>query len=257
MFNIEEFDIKLDTANLGRNFIYADEINSTNSYLMESDRKLQNGTLFLTEYQTDGKGRLDRVWKSQKNSNLTFSVLLKNINKLSEINLINLAASLAIAQSIENLFQLNIELKWPNDVLINRKKVAGVLSESSIKGKKIDKIVVGIGVNVNQTLFTGKYLIQPTSVRIETKQLINREKLLSELLNIFEETLQLVKDNPEKLLNDWRTRCKMIGEFIKIENEDTSKVGIFEDIDTDGSLILKIKDNREKFRFGEVSLRKM
>jgi len=257
LFNIEDFDIKLDTANLGRNFIYAEEINSTNSYLMSSDRKLQNGTLFLAEYQTNGKGRLDRIWTSQKNNNLTFSILLKEVNKLSEINLINLATSLAVAQSIENLFQLNIEVKWPNDILIKRKKVAGILSESSIKGKKIEKIVIGIGINVNQTLFAGKYLIQPTSLRIEKKQIINREKLLSELLNILEEALQLAKDNPVKLLNDWRARCKMIGELVKIESVNASKIGIFEDIDKDGSLILKVKDGREKFLFGDVSLRKI
>ncbi|GBD89874.1 bifunctional ligase/repressor BirA [bacterium BMS3Abin04] len=257
MFNIEDFDIKLDTANLGRNFIYAEEISSTNSYLMSSDQKLQNGTLFLAEYQTNGKGRLDRIWTSQKNSNLTFSILLKDVNKLSEINLINLATSLAIAQSIENLFQLNIEVKWPNDILIKRKKVAGILSESSIIGKRIDKIVVGIGINVNQTLFTGKYLIQPTSLRIEKKRIINREKLLSELLNILEEALQLAKDDPAKLLNDWRARCKMIGEIVKIESENVSKVGIFEDIDKNGSLILKVKDGHEKFYFGDVSLRKI
>ena len=255
MFNIEEFDIKLDTEFLGRNFIYCDEVESTNSLLLSSKDFNHNGTVLLAEFQSKGKGRKDRVWISNAGQNLTFSVLLKNDFKERKINLVNLGASLAVAQAIENLFQLDVELKWPNDILVHRKKIAGILLESTSKGNKISRLVVGIGINVNQPNFPGKFEIQPTSIRREFKSLVSREKLLSELLNIYEETLDMIDSEPNKILNDWRERCKMIGEKIKLVEDSKIKTGVFEDIDDNGYLILKTGDQREKIHYGDVSLR--
>ena len=187
MFNIEEFDIKLDTDYLGRNFVYVEEVDSTNKFLLQTKEYQENGTVLLAENQTDGRGRLNRTWLSNKEQNLTFSILLNEGINPSLINIINLASSLAVAQSIENLYQLHVELKWPNDVLINKKKTAGILLESSSKGNKIERVVIGIGLNVNQPNFTGKYNIPPTSIRLEFKKVVSRERLLSELLNNLEE----------------------------------------------------------------------
>ena len=129
MFNIEDFDIKLETKYIGRHFLYSEEVDSTNSYLLNDKKKLENGTVLLSEFQSAGKGRLSRNWYSNKLQNLTFSILLnEKLDKLNP-NHINLAASLAVAHSIENLYQLKTDLKWPNDVLIKNKKV-GFLSLS-------------------------------------------------------------------------------------------------------------------------------
>lgn len=255
MFNIEEFDIKLDTNYLGRNFIYSDEVESTNSLLLNSKDFGTNGTVLLAEFQNKGRGRMNREWVSNSGQNLTFSILLKGDFKENKINLVNLGASLAVAQAIENLFQLDVELKWPNDLLVHKKKIAGMLLESVSKGNKIAKLVVGIGINVNQPNFPGKFDIQPTSIRKEFKTMVSREKLLSELLNIYEEILESSLKKPEKILNDWRERCKMIGEKIKIVEHDKIKTGLFYDIDDDGFLILKVGEKKEKIHFGDVSLR--
>ncbi|MCP5061122.1 MAG: biotin--[acetyl-CoA-carboxylase] ligase, partial [Ignavibacteriae bacterium] len=127
MFKIEEFDIKLNTKFIGRNFVYANSVTSTNTYLAENSKILPNGSVILSEFQTDGKGRLKRSWYSNEGENLTFSILLNNdINELN-LNHLNLATSLAVSSSIENLYQLKTDLKWPNDVLINKKKVSGIL----------------------------------------------------------------------------------------------------------------------------------
>lgn len=255
MFNIEEFDIKLDTEFIGRNFIYCDEVDSTNNVLLTNKDFNKDGTVLLAEYQSHGKGRKNRTWVSNAGQNLTFSILLKGDFKEGKINLINLGSSLAVAQSLETLYQFDVELKWPNDVLVNKKKIAGILIESTSKGNKINKIVVGIGINVNQPNFPGKYDIQPTSVRKEFKSIVSREKLLSEVLNNFENILYLIKDEPKKILNDWRSRCKMIGEKVKVVSDDKIKVGIFDDIDENGFLILKVGDATEKIHYGDVSLR--
>lgn len=255
MFNIEEFDIKLDTEFVGRNFIYSDEVDSTNSVLLTSKEFAQNGTVILAEHQSKGRGRKNREWLSSPGQNLTFSILLKRDLKESKINMINLGAAISVAQAIENLYQLDVELKWPNDVLIGKKKIAGILIESTSKGNKISKLVVGIGINVNQPNFPGKFDIPPTSIRKEFHSLVSREKLLSEVLNNFESILDEAKEDYKKILNDWRSRCKMIGEKVKVVDEEKTRFGLFEDIDDDGFLILKQGEKREKIHYGDVSIR--
>lgn len=256
MFIIEDFDIKLDTKFVGRNFIYTQNVSSTNSYLAEQNKELANGTVLLSEFQTDGKGRLKRSWYSNEGENLTFSILLNNhIDKLN-LNHLNLATSLAVSNSIENLYQLKTDLKWPNDVLIKNKKVSGILLESSTKGSELEKVIVGIGINVNQNKFIGDFNIQPTSIRHEMRKSIAREKLLSEVLNTFEELLFELKNDSKGLLNNWRDKCRMIGEHISIKHNGETKYGTFYDIDANGLMILKVGEKLEKVSIGDVTLRK-
>ncbi len=256
MFNLEDFDIKLDTDYIGRNFIYCDEVESTNSLLMNKENKFNiNGTVALAEKQSKGKGRMQRIWYSAKDQNLTFSILLTDKKYLKKlVNLINFAASLSVAMAIENLFQLKTELKWPNDILINGKKTAGILLESYSQGSTIERLVIGVGLNVNQTLFQGSFNYPPTSIKLETNETVEREKLLSELLNIFEDTLFNIERKPEEIMNDWKARCRMIGEKISITDGEKSKYGIFNDIDENGFLLLRVGSKIEKIHFGEVSL---
>ncbi|MBK7106197.1 MAG: biotin--[acetyl-CoA-carboxylase] ligase [Ignavibacteriae bacterium] len=255
MFNIEEFDLKLETSFIGRNFIYVEEVNSTNEYLNTESENLENGTVLLSEFQIDGKGRLNRKWFSTKSQNLTFSILLNK--KLDKVNLnhINLAASLAVANSIENLFQLKTELKWPNDILVKNKKLSGILLESTYNGAKLEKLIIGIGINVNQTKFEGEYKIKPTSLKFEVKKEISRERLLSEILNNFEMNLIELKTNSKRILNEWRDKCRMIGEHITIDSNNQILHGIFYDIDANGFMILKIGDKLEKITSGDISVK--
>lgn len=257
MFDLEIFDIMLDTDIIGRNFIYSEEVESTNTMLFDKTNNYNiNGTTFLAEKQTNGKGRLNRTWISSKGQNLTFSILLTKVNSLlQKVNFINFAASLSISYALENLYQLKPDLKWPNDVLVNKKKIAGILLESSLKSNKIERLVVGIGLNVNQNLFKGDYAIEPTSVRIENGDLVEREKLLAEILNNFENSLTKIKESQSSILNDWKERCNMIGEKIEIVQGDKSLYGTFDDIDYDGFLILNTKTGYERIHFGDVSLR--
>jgi BirA family biotin operon repressor/biotin-[acetyl-CoA-carboxylase] ligase len=166
-----------------------------------------------------------------------------------------LGSSLAVAQSIENLFQLPVEIKWPNDVLIEKKKVAGILLKSSSKGNKIEKVVIGFGVNVNKTTFEGQYNIHPTSIRLEAGHPVSRERVLSEILNNFEEVLINIYEDPLKVLNDWKSKCKMLGERIAIIDGENKKTGIFEDVDDKGFLLLRTPSGLEKILFGDVSIR--
>ena len=256
MFNLESFDIKLNTDIIGRNFVYTEEIDSTNSFLLNKANKFNtDGTVILAEKQNKGHGRKDRVWYSTKEQNLTFSILITNKELLKDkFNHLNFAASLSVALAIENLFQLRTELKWPNDILVNGKKIAGILLESISQGSKIEKLVIGIGLNVNQVMFQGNFNIPPTSIKSELNEPVDRERLLAELLNVFEELLQKVKNSPVELMKDWKARCRLIGEKISIVENEKVKYGIFDDLDDDGFLLLKNKGKIEKIHFGDVSL---
>jgi BirA family transcriptional regulator, biotin operon repressor / biotin---[acetyl-CoA-carboxylase] ligase len=255
MFELENFDIKLETDFIGRNFIYCDEIESTNTELLAGKQQYKKtGTVLLAEKQLAGKGRKDRTWQSARGLNLTFSILLmKDVLSGININHLNLAASLAVASAIENLHQLKTELKWPNDVLIDKKKVSGILTETSIKGTKIERVVIGIGINLNQIVFQGEFNFPPTSLKLELGNNIEREIILAEILNIFEGLLIELESKPKAILNEWRTKCHMIGDKITITENDEVKSGIFHDIDENGYLLLKRKDSIEKIHFGDVS----
>jgi len=257
VLELEKFDLKLNTNFVGRNFIYCEEIDSTNTYLMDRENKNNtDGTVILAEKQTEGRGRKNRVWYSAKEQNLNFSILLTSKKYFGKnLNLINLASSLAVSQAIENLYQLNAELKWPNDVLIKGKKVCGILLEASSQGSKIDKVVIGIGLNVNQSMFQGEFNLPPTSIKIEANENIERERLLAEVLNNFEELLEKSISKPSEVLREWKSRCRMIGEKISITENDETKYGIFDDIDENGFLLLKSRNNQiEKIHLGDVSI---
>jgi BirA family biotin operon repressor/biotin-[acetyl-CoA-carboxylase] ligase len=256
LFNFENFDIKLDTEFIGRNFYYYDELISTNAQLLDKTNKFNiNGTVLLAEKQFKGKGRREKVWYSAKEQNLTFSILLTDKNLWrNNFNLLNFVSSLAVALSIENLYQLKTELKWPNDILLNRKKAAGILVESASKGENIERVIIGIGLNVNQTSFQGSFNIEPTSIKLEMNQPIERERLLAEVLNNFEEVLGKLTIDPGWILKDWKARCRMIGEKIQVVANNVSKSGVFSDIDENGFLILRRGNNTEKIYSADVSL---
>jgi BirA family biotin operon repressor/biotin-[acetyl-CoA-carboxylase] ligase len=255
LFNLEDFDIKLDTDFIGRNFIYSEEVESTNSSLVNQTARYSNGTVLLAEKQTKGRGRRDRIWYSAKEQNLTFSILLSDkIFFRKNISLINFVASLSVAEALEYLYQIKSDLKWPNDILLNGKKTGGILIESTSKGSKVDAVIIGFGLNVNQTLFQGNFNLEPTSLKIETGHNIERERLLAEILNVFEDILKKSILHPNEIMKDWKLRCKLLGEKISINVGDTMKYGIFDDLDENGFLLLKSKGKIETITTGDVNI---
>jgi len=254
LLNLEKFDIKLDTDIIGRNFVYCEEVDSTNSFLLR-DEDLYDGTVVLAEKQLAGKGRRGRSWFSTEGLNLTFSILLKRRIIRKNVNLYNLGAALAVAYSLENLYQVKVDLKWPNDILVGGKKVGGILLESNMRGQDIQSLVVGMGINVNQISFKDTFNIPPTSIKKIVKNEIIRENLLSEILNNYEIISYRIDTQPTVILNEWKSRCKAIGEKIKVEEGENIKYGIFEDINDEGFLILKTAEGSEIISVGDVSIK--
>jgi len=145
------------------NVIRFETIDSTNKYAKENSEKLNSGTFIVAKNQTSGKGRNDRKWLSNDGENLLFSVIYKNKKILKNFNILSIGFACIIGQCLENIGVKNVSIKWPNDVYVNDKKICGILLEGNVD----DFIVVGVGLNVDQTVFEGEYRTPPTSIKKE------------------------------------------------------------------------------------------
>lgn len=155
------------------------EIDSTNSYLKNTYRLLDNFTFVSTDYQSHGKGREDRVWQSKSGENLMFSFLIKNEELMKYSSVLSILTAVEVAKELEKYGINKVNIKWPNDVLIDDKKVCGILLEGQIP----DYLVVGVGLNVNQKEFPDGLRRPATSLSLEIKRNLNIDELKSRLFN--------------------------------------------------------------------------
>ena len=126
--------------------------------------------------------------------------------------------------------------------------------EATSQANKIERLVIGIGINVNQNSFQGTFNYPPTSIKNELGRTAEREKLLAEILNNFEYLLEKIKTSKKGIIEDWKSRCQMIGERISVKENEIEKFGIFHDLDEEGFLLLKTKNGIEKIHLGDVGL---
>ena len=206
--------------------VYFKEIDSTNNYLKNSYQLLSDFTFASTDYQTHGKGRNDRVWESVSGENLMFSFLIKNQELMKESSILSILTAVEVAKEIERYDIDNVSIKWPNDVLINDKKVCGILLEGQVP----NYLVVGVGLNVNQKAFPDGLRRPATSLSLELKKDVEideiKERLFSNIVNNFlrfktEEYLEYFR-NHNYLLNK-RVRVLInnevfIGEVVGIDD---------------------------------------
>ena len=165
--------------------VHFKEIDSTNNYLKNSYQLLSDFTFASTDYQSHGKGRNDRVWESESGENLMFSFLIKNEKLMKESAILSILTAVEVAKEIERYDIDNVAIKWPNDVLINDKKVCGILLEGQVP----NYLVVGVGLNVNQKAFPDGLRRPATSLSLELKKPLDidelKERLFANIVNNF------------------------------------------------------------------------
>ena len=188
------------------NIISLPETGSTNTYAIGllSKQRPDEGCVVITDYQTQGKGTDSNTWESEKGKNLTFSLILYPDFKADHQFLLNKAISLAICDFLHaELPHNDITIKWPNDIYIGDKKVCGILIQNSVIGNHRDYVVVGIGLNVNQTIFTSD-APNPISLKMVTGKDYDLDELLQKLLKfIFEKYAQVKPETSRKIENDY------------------------------------------------------
>lgn len=224
-------------------------LSSTNQYLKENYKKYDEFVVVTTDNQTNGKGRMDRVWNSSKDD-LIFSILLKPKFDSSKIPLISLIMGASLCNVI-NKYQ-NCSIKWPNDIIINDKKIAGILVEA-VSSYEIDAVIIGIGINVNSEKFPSDLIIKASSLKLETNKLINKEILLDEILKEFLRLYFLFIDNDYEFLNIVKENNYLKNKNVYINDKEVKVL----DINNSGNLIILEDNTIKEIYYGEVTLNKI
>jgi BirA family transcriptional regulator, biotin operon repressor / biotin---[acetyl-CoA-carboxylase] ligase len=262
---VNSFSPLLDTAALkkklnGRKFgskIFTFEtIDSTNNCARAlAGCWAEEGTLVYAERQTAGKGRLGRSWLANPYENLTFSLILRPILPPEALNLLPLYAAVAVAEAIEHETGLSVECKWPNDLLIGGKKSAGILLEGSLKEDGLDYVVLGIGVNVNQTSFPDDIAPRATSLKVQAGRDIDRILLLRQILKTLENHYTaIMKKGFHNLLPLWLSRTTMVNKEISVTQDGTVISGIVKGLSPEGALILDAGGTEKTLFAGDVTI---
>jgi BirA family transcriptional regulator, biotin operon repressor / biotin---[acetyl-CoA-carboxylase] ligase len=241
---------------LTKRIIRLDTVDSTNDQAIKMLRDNNNvgSTVILADYQSGGKGQQGKQWLSEKGKNLTFSIILHPLSLTAENQFL---LSMCISNGIVELlgkYSIKARIKWPNDIYTGKGKIAGILIENTLSGKRIVSSVAGIGLNVNQTLFDEK-ASNATSMAIEKNVENDREKILNHLLSVISSWINRLQENDLTgikvgylnsliFLNEWRTYTDIKGSF----------EGRIIDVAGNGELLVQDRQlKQKKYFFKEIA----
>lgn len=256
----EEIVDGLKTKFIGRKIIHFDDIGSTNSKAKELALSgTEDGTVIIAEEQTMGKGRLGRNFISPKGKGIWMSIILKpDINPLN-VSMVTQIGAAAINKAFREL-KIDTFIKWPNDILLNKKKFCGILTEMSAELTKVNFIVMGIGINVNvdENDFTKEVKETATSIKIETGKRVDRKEIVSRILNNFEELYEdfIEREDIQRTIDICRENSILMGREIRVIKRGNSINAKVLDIDDKGELVVQYEDGKvENLISGEISIR--
>lgn len=248
----QEIRDDLNTRNVGRKMKIFDEVSSTNEKaweIIETTEKLRDGFCVFAESQTRGRGRMGREWHSTPGAGLWFSVVLKCAVPPDKTAFLTSGAALAIANCLQQFVHLPAEIKWPNDVMIRGRKVAGILVEA--RSNLPDTFVLGIGLNVNQSLsdFPEELRGTATSLRLERPgaRPLNRVRVLRPLLFYLERVYnQIQRRKWDKLAKAWTEFVHMGGKRVRLQQGGREFTGTVVRVHPSDGITLKLDDDKEK-----------
>jgi len=244
-----------DTSPFGTQVYYQPRLGSTND--LARDLAVQGapeGTLVIANEQTAGRGRMGRRWDAPPDTSLLMSIIFRPSLPVERSPRLVMACGLALAEACHELTSLPVQVKWPNDLQIGGKKVAGILAESAVSGEKAEWIVVGIGLNVNQVFEPGDPLWETaTSLRMAGGNEYDRAAVLAQSMARLKSWYSRLED--EALTEAWRKRCVTLGQRIRVSTAAGELIGLAEDIDTTGALWLcDDSGRRHRLLGGETTL---
>jgi BirA family biotin operon repressor/biotin-[acetyl-CoA-carboxylase] ligase len=249
---------RISSASFGHRIYYYSTIGSTNERALELVAAAEpEGSLVLAEEQTAGRGRRDRSWTSRPYLGIYASLILRPCIAAPCAPQFTLLAAVSAAVALRLSCGLNARIKWPNDLVVGRRKIAGVLGEVRGSAAQIREMVIGVGINVNHAIedFPAALRHTATSVRLETGAPGDRVALLATLLEQLEERYRrLLTDGPESLLREWESLSSLsLGREIVVRGASTPVRGVFRGIDQEGALLLTGPDGATiRAPFGDV-----
>ncbi len=246
-WDLEVLEKRFSGELIGRPFYYYPEIGSTNDEAFRLGiAGAPEGTAVIADSQAKGKGRLHRIWHSPPGSNIYTSILLRPNFKPQKAPRISIAAGVAVAEILSQYCPGLVQLKWPNDVLLNQKKVSGILAQMKASADSIDFVVLGIGINVNigYNQFPPEIQDMATSLAIETGREIDRQELIISLYeNIAKWYKELTQRGFEAIKGKWLNYAPMISKNVQVIFRDEVVSGNALGLDDDGSLIILTINN--------------
>lgn len=243
---------------LGHPVIFSPEVDSTNRLASElASQGAPHGTLVAAQEQTSGRGRRGRVWFSHPGG-AWFSLILKRQFALSRAFELTLLASVALRRVISELTNLDVRIKWPNDLFVNNRKVCGILAEIRSDGEQVQQAVVGIGINCNIPMdaFPEEVLQVATSLLAESGQVVNRTQLVARFLAVYGEMLEfLFRGEPafERVHEEWCAHSHTLGREVRVQTNREVVEGRAIELDKDGTLVVQTQTGAKIYiHSGEV-----
>jgi BirA family biotin operon repressor/biotin-[acetyl-CoA-carboxylase] ligase len=243
----------------GRRIHWLSTTTSTNDVAGHlAERGAEEGTIVVADAQTAGRGRLGRTWFSPPGAGLYVSIVLRPTGVLparsSPASLLTLASGVAIAEGVRASTGLPAEIKWPNDVLIGRRKLAGILAEATAQSGELQHVIVGFGVNLLQSAFPPELANRATSIEAETSRSVDRAQVFAQILLAFSARYgDLQAARFDAILSAWRALAPALPSS-RVEWDSPAGVmrGRAEDIDAEGALIVRVGQKLERVIAGEV-----
>lgn len=241
---------------IGNTIIELDRTDSTNEYSKKliKDGTAEEGTVILADFQTKGKGQKDGYWESEKGKNLTFSIILfPNFLDIQKQFYLSMSVSIGIVEFLARL-SVKSKIKWPNDIYIKNKKVAGMLIENSIKRNIIANSVIGIGININQTKFKSS-APNPTSLSLELNKTFDIKSTRKQLISCLDKWIKLLYNSQyKKIKYRYRKNLFLINKKTCFADINGKFDGRIIDIEESGVLIIKTDSKKiRKYNFKEVT----
>jgi len=258
---VDKLQESLCTSRLARRIVLLHEIDSTNDYAKKlAEYGAEEGTVVVAEEQILGRGRAQRKWVSPKGG-LYFSIILRPNVKASEAVKLMFVASLAVAKVLHEKYGLNVETKWPNDVLVDGKKICGILSEMNTISGKANYVVVGVGINANVNVekdFPAELKPIATSLESLLGRKVSLEELFKTLLQRLDEFYgQFLREDSALIVKEWKKYASFLGCQVKIVSGREELHGLALDVNDEGALVIRLEDGTETQVFvGDISLQK-
>jgi BirA family biotin operon repressor/biotin-[acetyl-CoA-carboxylase] ligase len=228
---------------LGGNFHYFPELDSTNIYARQlAENGAREGEIVIAEAQTQGRGRLGRRWQSPPFANLYFSVILRPQLPPAHAPQITLMAAVALAETVESFIRQSSTIKWPNDILVGGKKLAGILTEAACDSERLHYVILGVGVNLNYRLaaMPDEIRARATSVAELNGKSVSRESFLRRLIHDLDRCYgELEEAGFSSLAPRWEAHFGLRGQRVRVENFDQNVTGWARGIDRDGALLVE------------------
>ena len=256
-----EISSKLKTNYIGKRIYYFEETDSTQNFALQiAQNKKENGTIVIAQKQTHGKGRLNRKWISPKGG-IWFSIILQPNFTIEESVLLPIVTAVALSNSIQKSLKIKTNVKWPNDITLNRKKVAGIIIDASFQSNDIENIIIGVGINykIKSKELEKRITAMPNFYGADS--LLNESQtnppitLVKDFIHELEKKIDELSDGKKsKIIKEWTKNSETINKKVIINTANGKISGTAKKIDSDGALIVKTRRGDERILVGDVTI---